>query len=122
MFAQCGSWMYKPAELYRYTIRQDGFVSLHAPEIPRVVVTKPFVFEGDELYVNIETSAWGHMYFALIDEEGNRLESVEVFGDSLSKRVPFVNGSVSEWQNKVVTLEIKMVDSDLYTIEFRKNN
>ena len=115
-------WMYTYQTLYRYALRQDGFVSLHADESERVVVTKPFVFEGDELYANMETSAWGHIYFALIDENGERMESIEVFGNSIAKRVHFPTGPVNRWQNKVVRLEARMVDADLYTIAFKKND
>lgn len=105
------------AELYRYTLRQDGFVSLHADD-EETVVTKPFVYEGDELYANISTSAFGHLYFTLTCN-GETAESCEIFGDSIDKKIHFPNDAVKKFSGKEVVLQIKLCDADIYSINFR---
>ncbi len=107
------------AQLYRYTLRQDGFVSLHAEEREETVVTKPFIYEGDSLFANISTSAFGHAYFTLICGE-EKAESCEIFGDSIDKRIHFPNDAIQRFSGKEVILQIKLYDSDIYAIKFEK--
>ena len=118
IYAKDNHWT-GPAELVRYTIRLDGFVSLHAKYKEARVLTKPFVYDGDTLHINFSTSALGHMYFTLIDEEGNRYESAETFGDSVDRVVHFLDeNAVKNLCGKPVTLEVRMCDADLYSIQF----
>lgn len=115
-----GQWYEgRPAKLIRYTIRCDGFRSAHAGGCEKILVTKPFMFKGDYLYVNFETSALGYMYFTLVDGEGNRYESEETFGNSIERKIYFAEGVVNSLSGKIVTLEVRMCDSDLYSIVFR---
>ena len=112
------NWI-KPIEIWRYTIRRDGFVSLHATGgKEETVVTKPFIFSGNDLYVNLSTSARGHLYFTLTDEDGVSIESYETFGDASDQRVHFKGGSVADFAGKTVTLSVRMLDADLYAIRF----
>lgn len=106
-----------PPALYRYVLRMDGFASLHADE-EETVVTKPFIYEGENLYANISTSAFGHLYFTLICD-GESVTSCEIFGDSTDKRIHFPDDAVKRFSGKEVTLEIKLYDADLYSIQFR---
>lgn len=108
-----------PVKLVRYTIRCDGFVSMHAGEKEKMVVTKPFIFKGRDLFVNFSTSALGYMYFTLVDERGNRYESCETFGDRIDRRISFDSGVVEKLSGKPVTLEVRMRDADLYSVMFR---
>jgi hypothetical protein len=108
-----------PARLVRHTLRLDGFVSLHAGPREETVTTKPFRYDGTQLYVNFATSAWGGMYVTLIDEEGTRYESGETFGDSVNRRIRFQDDeAVSKLCGKPVTLEVRMRDADLYALKF----
>ena len=118
MLVPIGHWI-KPIEVWRYTIRRDGFVSLHAGgKNEEIVITKPFTFTGENLYVNLSTSACGYLYFTLTAEDGTRLESYETFGDASDLRVHFKNGSVGDLAGKTVTLSVRMRDADLYAIRF----
>ena len=54
----------------------------------------------------METSACGYLYFALIDSDGSRVESGEVFGNKIDRYVPFPGDTVKAWAGKPVTLEI----------------
>ena len=105
-------------KLVKYTSRLDGFVSLHAGGEERQIVTKEFIYDGTELFANIQTSARGYAYFTL--KSGNEeYASVEVFGNSTDKRIRFDDdGAVKALSGKPVTLEIKMYDCDLYSIKF----
>jgi hypothetical protein len=110
-------WSGIPTKLRRHTIRVDGFVSYHAPYTPGTLVTKPFIFDGPSLSINFATSAAGYLYVKLIGED-TVLESCELFGDSLDRRVVFANGDVSQLAGKPVRMEITMRDADIYSFKF----
>ena len=93
-------------------------MSLHAGAEEETVVTKPFIYNGSKLYANIESSAWGYLYFTLILPDGKRVESTEVFGNSIDRRIHFPEYDLSAWSGQEVTLEVRMRDADLYAIRF----
>ncbi|MBO7404832.1 MAG: hypothetical protein J6V24_07700, partial [Clostridia bacterium] len=82
------------------------------------LVTKPFVFEGRDLFVNFSTSAYGHLRFKLKDPDGGVITSTETFGDSTDRRVRF-DGDVAQFAGRPVILSVNMFDADLYAIQFR---
>ena len=105
-------------QLVKYTIRLDGFVSLHAGGEEKTVTTKEFVYEGGELYANIVTSARGSAYFTLTSGDES-YTSVEVFGNSTDKRIRFEDDeAVAKLSGKPVRLEMKLFDSDIYAVRF----
>jgi len=107
-------------QLGRYTIRLDGFVSRHADGEEKILATKEFIYDGDMLFANIETSAWGHAYFTL-KCEGKEYTSYGIFGNSVNKKIHFMDeNAVRKLSGKAVTLEIRMVDCDIYGIKFEK--
>jgi len=108
----------KPVQVYRYTVRMDGFVSQSAPYPEANLYTKPFIFEGKELFINFSTSAYGYMKFTVRDEEGNSVSSIETFGDSTDRRVHF-EGDLSAFAGKPVTMQVNMFDADLFSFIFR---
>lgn len=118
LYAFDNHWGRKPSQLRRYTIRLDGFVSYRAPYKPARIETKPFVFAGKELTLNMATSARGYIYVKLISDDVT-LESGELFGDSLDRTVAFAGGDVAALAGKPVTMEIAMRDADLYSFRFR---
>lgn len=107
-----------PSDIYRYTIRCDGFVSMHAGSEEKTVVTRPFTYCGHDLYVNMETSARGYMYFSLISSNGERTDSCEMFGNSIDKKIGFDERSVEHLSGQEVVLEVRLQDADLYSIRF----
>jgi len=111
----------KPIDLVRYSIRMDGFVSLHAGgKQEEIVVTKQFVYSGEELYANFSTSAMGYLHFTLTTWDNESVTSCEIFGDSTDRRIPFPGNAVSALKGKSVTLTIRMRDADIYAIRFGK--
>ncbi len=110
-------WSGKPSALRRYTIRRDGFVSLHSGAKETISTSKRFVFEGAELEANLSTSARGYIRFVLRNDDGEKLESYEIFGDSTSRIIDF-DGDISKFSGKPIYMDIIMSDADLYSIKF----
>ena len=99
-------------------IRQDGFVSRHAGEEEKVLVTKPFVFEGTKLLANISNSAVGRAIFKLETADGAlSTESTEIFGDRVDKPIAFYE-PLPIFAGKEVVLTVKLLDADIYAIKF----
>lgn len=107
--------------LNRYEIRKDGFACAAAGGEEAALVTKPLLYEGGEMHLNFSTSAWGYLYVSVLDENGNALsgESVEVFGDTLDRRVVFSDGfGLSNCAGKPVRLRFRMRDAKLFSMKF----
>jgi len=108
----------KPNVLVRYSIRQDGFCSFHADDDEKIIVTKPFVFEGKTLFANISTSAFGYIYLELESQvDGEVLKSCEMFGDKIDKKIQF-DGDISALSGKEVVMKIRLLDADIYSFKF----
>lgn len=119
LFYSCENhWMGIPAELVRYAIRRDGFVSLHAGAKEKIILTKPFRYEGNRLFVNFATSGKGSARFTLLDLDGNRYQSVPHFGNSTNRQIAIENNAIEKLSGKPVQLEIRMQEADLYAFRF----
>jgi len=110
----------------RYTYRIDGFVSVHAPLSGGEIVTKPLVFSGNELVLNLSTSAAGSIRVEIQDIQGNPLEgfgiadSAEIYGDEIAHRVTWKdNSDLSSLQGRPVRLRFVLRDADLFSLRFR---
>ena len=102
----------------RYTLRLDGFASLHAGyREEKVISTKPFVYKGNHLYVNFSTSARGYLYFTLTCH-GKEYRSDEVFGNTVDRKVAFAKDVIASPAGQEVVLTVRMRDADLYAIRF----
>ena len=117
IYAFDNHWAMKATQWRRYALRIDGFASYHATYKPCKLVLKPFRFEGRELSVNFKTSAAGSIKIAL-HGGGRTIQSCELFGDSLDRRVPFEKGDVASFAGLPVTMEITMSDADIYSFKF----
>jgi len=109
----------------RYSLRVDGFVSVHAPFQGGELVTKPFTFSGSKLEVNFETSAAGGMRVEIQDEAGNPCpgfalaDCPEVIGDDIEHVVSWKAGTgVASVAGKTVRLRFALRDADLYSLRF----
>ena len=54
------------AMLERFTLRIDGFASLHADYAGGEMTTKPFTFTGKVLHTNFATGASGSIVFFVV--------------------------------------------------------
>ena len=121
-YTEVGHFSGEAAELDRYCLRVDGFLSYRAKynlKHPYTLVTKPLVFAGDTFTMNFSTSARGGVYVTIRDEEGHSIRSCEQFGDTIERIVDFQGGKVADFAGKPVTIRFDMSDADIYSFRFR---
>ena len=113
-----GKWTGKPSNLYRYTVRLDGFASYYGAYPGRNLVTRPFTFDGDTLKMNFATSARGFMKVKVLDENYEPFEgfwTTEIFGDRVDSPIDFENGNIADLKGKTVRLALELCDADIYS-------
>jgi hypothetical protein len=125
LYATEGYWM-TPSKLRRFTLRKDGFVSMHAPFAGGQFTTKPITVQGSRLTLNFSTSAAGAIRVEIQDVAGKPLQGLalsecsEVFGDDLERTVTWKRGSdLSRWAGQPVRLRFTLSDADLYAFQFQ---
>ncbi len=111
----------------RYTIRVDGFVSIHAPMVGGEALTRAFVFSGEDLVLNASTSAAGGIRVEIRDGAGRPIpgfaleDCPEIYGDSLEMAVRWKkDASPASLAGRPVRLRFVLRDADLYSFRFRK--
>ena len=114
------------AYLQRMAMRLDGFVSVHAGYDGGEMVTKPLRFDGDELVVNVATSAAGSVWVELQDVDGNALPGYaledcdEIVGDTTSRTVTWKrNATLPDAPQEGLRLRFRMKDADLFSMQVR---
>ncbi len=125
-YAGEGHWKDLP-KLRRYTIRMDGFVSVHARQKAGELITKPLIFSGSALTLNFATSVAGSVYVEIQDEHGKPFpgfslaECDELFGDTIDRLVTWNgNSDVRNFIGKRILLHIVLREADLYSLKFRE--
>ena len=97
MYANENAW--RQCKLRRYTLRLDGFVSIHASLSGGEVTTKPFRMRGKVLTLNLATSAAGSVQVEIQESNGKSIEGFsitdcqEIFGDEVERVVEWKLGS-----------------------------
>lgn len=120
-YTMVGDWGTGPcAEMNRYALRMDGFVSYHGRRRTEKLVTKRLVFTGDEMLVNFKTSGGGRMFVTIRDEAGKMAGSGELFGDKVDRIVDFDVDSLAAFAGRPVTVSFELSDADVYSFRFRK--
>lgn len=109
----------------RFTLRTDGFISLHAGSASGTVTTRPFIFNGSELSLNLSTSAAGSIRVEILDETGLPLpghtmtDADEIFGDDLAFRATWRgDADLADLAGRPIRLRIAMRESDLFSLAF----
>ncbi len=119
------------SRIRRFMYRIDGFVSLRAGKDGGEVVTKPLVFDGDQLVLNIQTKsddqARGEILVELQSADGKPLpgyelgNAVPLRGDSLAQVVSWKKtDSVRPYAGKQVRIRFRLKNCDLYSLKFRQ--
>jgi hypothetical protein len=124
-----------PCHYRRFTIRQDGFVSVNAPGEGGEFTTKVLTYGDDpqtsgagetELMLNFSTSAAGTVRCEIQDESGAPIPGYaladcdEHFGDAIERAVTWHGQSeLKDLVGTPVRLRFVMNDADLYAIQFR---
>ena len=113
--------------VYRLVQRLDGFISLDSPYgHETTVVTRPLVFEGDRLQLNVDTDAVGYLQVGFLDEQGQPIEGytvddcVYVNGDFIAKEVDWLEAGadVSPLAGRTVQVVFRMRGAKLYAMQF----
>ncbi|MDO4557950.1 MAG: hypothetical protein Q4C47_03185 [Planctomycetia bacterium] len=113
------------ARLHRYSLRVDGFASIHAPYSGGTFRTKPLVFTGENLYINAGTSAPGTIRVEIQTVSGESIpgytwdQSPVLTGNWIEKKVVWADDrNVAELAGTPVVLRFFMKDADLYSLRF----
>jgi len=113
--------------VYRVVQRLDGFVSIDSPyDREAVVKTKPIVFKGNLLTLNVDTDATGYVQVGILDEYGKPIEGyslddcIYINGDFIDTQVEWLNkrNDLSQLAGKTVQLVFRMRGSKLYAMQF----
>lgn len=113
------------AHLARYTLRLDGIGSVHAGYTGGEMLTKPLVFSGSRLTLNVSSSAVGGVQVEVQTADGEPIpgytleECPVLVGDSLEREVNWMGGGdVSPLVGQSVRLRFVLKDADLYGLKF----
>jgi hypothetical protein len=118
----------RPVSIRRYTIRPDGFVCLRAVS-ERQILTRPFIFTGNTLMLNMSTSAAGYVMAEFLESDGRPIPGFSgeagyrMFGDDLSLKALFKRGEaatadLSPLENKAVRICFTLKEAKLYAMQF----
>ncbi len=121
LFSTEGYYRGPATRLRRYTLRQDGFVSAHAPFSGGELITKLLTFHGSQLEINFSTSAAGSLRIEIQDAEGQPVagyaldDCPEIFGDEIQHVVTFkTTRDLTSLSGTPVRLRFVLKDADVY--------
>jgi hypothetical protein len=113
--------------VYRVVQRFDGFVSADAPyDRVGLLVTRPLLFEGNRLVLNVDTGAAGYAQVGLLDQSGQAIdgfgvdECVYINGDFIETEVEWLRRGkdLAGFEGRPVRLAIRMRGAGLYSFQF----
>jgi hypothetical protein len=120
-----GYWRGQSTTFRRYTLRLDGFVSVQAPMSGGECITKPLLFDGTRLVLNLSTSAAGSVRVEMQDRSGRSIQGfslsdcVEIIGDKIERVVSWKQGrDVSRIAGQPIRLRFAMKDAEIYALHF----
>ncbi len=109
----------------RAVLRLDGFISARAAYTGGELVTKPLVFAGETLRLNVDTGAGGTVKVEILDEAGKPIKGfteadADVINGNYIRTTASWKGKtdVSALAGKPVRLRFVMRDTDLYSFQF----
>ena len=117
-----------PSPLWRMLQRLDGFVAAEGDYTGGWLVTRPLIFEGNRLVLNIDTGAVGYAQVGFLDSSGAPIpgysvdECIYINGDFLATEVEWLKKGVdvSELAGRVVQLVFRLRGARLYAMQFEK--
>ncbi|NKB66903.1 MAG: hypothetical protein GKR89_07580 [Candidatus Latescibacteria bacterium] len=118
-------WRLTTTCIRRLTMRLDGFASVQGPYRGGQFTTKPLIFSGNQLRLNMSTSAAGSIRVEVQDEHGKPLpglgleDSPELFQDQIDLAVQWKSGAdLGSLAGTPVRLRFVLYDADLYALRF----
>lgn len=125
-YASEGHWHGKGNAMRRYTLRLDGFVSVTAGWKGGELLTKPLVFKGSRMHLNVSTSAAGSLRVEVQDAKGRPLPGFALadcdvqFGDSVDRAVTWKNNpNLGALAGTAVRLRFALKDANLFALQFK---
>ncbi len=113
------------SRLRRYSLRLDGFASIHAPNSGGEVITKPIIFSGAYLRLNFSTSAIGSVQVEIQNPAGKALPQYGlqschiIFGDATNQEVKWkTKNNLQALAGKPVRLRFVLREADIYAFRF----
>jgi len=110
----------------RFTLRTDGFASVHVGDAVGEVVTRPLYFKGRELTINYATSAGGSLRVEVQDGNGQPYPGFaladcrNVVGDTIDQVLSWAPASRLEpLVGRPIRLRFVMQEADLFSFQFR---
>ncbi|MDX1702576.1 MAG: hypothetical protein R3250_18240, partial [Melioribacteraceae bacterium] len=92
----------------RLVQRLDGFISIDSPyEKESYFVTKPITFEGNQLFLNVDTDAAGYVQVGILDMEDNPIKGFAL-DDCIYINGDFIDTEVEWMKNRE---QIKKISS-----------
>jgi len=112
------------SHLRRYSMRLDGFASVHADYDGGEMLTRPLTFAGDRLLLNFATSAPGGLRVEVQQADGMPIpgfasgDCSELIGNEIERAVTWRGGNLASISGKPVRLRFVMKDADLFAMRF----
>ena len=119
-----------PSALSRVVLRRDGFVSVRAAYGGGEFTTPQLKFAGEQLLLNVDTSASGELHVEILDEQGQPCPGFALADCDLVHTANDINRVVS-WKRQTdvkkladvpVRLRFVFRDTDLYAFQFAERD
>lgn len=110
------------SRIRRFTFRTDGFVSASAED--GELITKPLIFAGSKLSLNLVSTVETRV--ELQDESGTAIpgftlgDCTPLVADAINEVVTWKGGSLAALAGKPVRLRFKLIEADLFALQFVK--
>lgn len=98
------------------TIKRGRFVSLDASFDGGTIVTKPLIFQGSQLFLNVNT-AFGSIQVTLLDEQGNAIpEWVSTLSGENDIAIPvhFNQGDLKKFAGEKIKIQFDLENAQLF--------
>ena len=112
--------------VFRVVQRLDGFVSADTPYSGGALTTRPLVFSGNRMVLNLDTDATGYAQVGLLDEEGQPIEGfsldecIYLNGDFIDAEIEWLakGKDVSRLAGRRVQVVVRSRGTKLYSVQF----
>ena len=111
----------------RFTLRTDGFASVHGGADAGELLTKLLTFDGTELALNFSTSAGGSVKVEVQGSDGKPMpgfalaDQLPLVGDATDRVVVWKNNpNLGSLAGKSVRLRFVLQEADVFALQFRR--
>lgn len=112
--------------VWRLVQRLDGFVAAEADYTGGTLTTKPLVFRGNQLHLNLNTGAVGYAQVGIVNADGSQIpgfgvdDCIYINGDFIDAPVEWMHRGtdVSALAGKPVKLIFRMRGAKLFAMQF----